>query len=216
MGSKARAVLLIALAAAAVACRRGGFEAPELSDAPVVAPARRGEIALTAPVYGIVLERDGRTQLEVNVEAADAPNVREGDACTAYLPPARDATPCAVTRVLRGASAETGSAIAWLAPRGGPKLAAGEFVFALITTRVKRGALVVPASAVLTKDGRTWVVRRVKDEKGAARYEPVEVAAGERQGETVEISSGLAPGDETVTQGAIGYLYPDFKAGSGD
>jgi len=216
MGSDRRAAALLLLAAAAAACSKRSFEAPPLADEPRTVPARRGEVPLSAPVYGIVLARDGRTQLEVNVEAADAPRVREGDACVAYLPPAKAATPCVVARVLRGASAETGSAIAWLEPRGGPALAAGEFVFAMITTRVKKGALVVPAAAVLTKNGGTYVVRRTKDGRGGERYEPVEVTVGESAGGEVEISAGLTAGDEAVVQGGLGYLYPDFKAGAGD
>ncbi len=211
MASDRRLVFLLAACAALCACSRKPFEAPDLSDPPVVVPARLGEIRLTAPGYGIALARGGGVKFEVNLEAEDAPNVRDGDACVAYAPPSTATVSCAVTSVLRGVSEETGQAIAWLSPRGGASLPAGEFVFTVITTRVKKRAVLVPQSAVLTKDGKSWVIVQRRGEKGAA-YEPAEVEVGDTGDGVVEVSQGLRPGTLVVAQGGVGYLYPEFKA----
>ncbi len=212
MGSRLGAAL--ALAAALCACSRKPLEVPALKDAPVVEAARIGEVRLTAPGYGIALARGGGVQFEVNLEAEDAPLVREGDPCVAYSPPSTATVSCVVSRVARGVSEETGQALAWLAPKGAERWPAGEFIFAMITTRTERHALVVPPSAVLTKDGKTWVVVKRAAKDGSASYEPAQVVAGAAADGEVEIEKGLSPGDQVVVQGGIGFLYPEFKAAS--
>lgn len=209
-----RFLAAIAFASALCACSRKPLEVPEIEDAPSVAPARVGEVRLTAPGYGIALSREGGVQFEVNLEAEDAPLVREGDPCVAYSPPSTSTVSCVVSRVVRGVSEETGQALAWLAPKGAARWPAGEFVFAVITTRTKRNALVVPPSAVLTKDGKTWVVVKQPGKEGAAAYVPTEVVVGASADGVVEVSKGLAAGAEVVVQGGIGFLYPEFKAAS--
>lgn len=211
---RALALLAPALAALLAACSRKAFEAPELSDAPVVRKAALGVVHLTAPGYGIALSREGGVQFEVNLEAEDAPHVRAGDPCTAYSPPSTAAVACVVASVRRGVSEETGQAIAWLSPRGAARWPSGEFVFALITTGAKKNAVVVPPSAVLTKDGKSWVVVREPGKEGAAQYSPVEVATGDSSDGVIEVAQGLAAGQEVVVQGGVGYLYPEFKAGA--
>jgi len=201
-------------AAALCACSRQALDVPALDDAPVVAPARIGEVRMTAPGYGIALSREGEVQFEVNLEAGDAPLVHEGDPCVAYSPPSTSTVSCVVSRVTRGVSEETGQALAWLAPKGAARWPAGEFVFAVITTRTKHHALVVPPSAVLSKDGKSWVVVKKPGKGGAASYEPAEVVVGASADGVVEIAKGLTPGDEVVVQGGIGFLYPEFKAAS--
>lgn len=212
MASKLLAVL--AGAAALCACSRKALEVPALEDAPVVAPARLGDVRLTAPGYGIALSRGGAVQFEVNLEAEDAPHVREGDPCVAYAPPSTSTVVCSVARVMRGASEETGQALAWLSPRGAARLPAGEFVFAVITTSTKRHAVVVPPSAVFAKDGKTWVVLKRAGKDGAPSYAPAPIDVGASADGAVEVTSGLEPGAEVVVQGGLGFLYPEFKAAS--
>ncbi len=208
-----RKLRLLAAAAALAACgKRAEFSAPPLEDAPALAAAVTADLPVRVPAYGIAL-KDGR--LEVNIEACDARLVRPGQAATAFAP-GQAPIPCAVSRVLPGASAETGQALAWLTPARGGRAAPNEFVSASIVVAVKRRALAVPKSAVLVRDGRTLVVRADAGEGGRTAYVPVPVETGDESDDAIEIRSGLKAGDRVVTAGAIGPLYPDFKAAAGD
>ena len=208
-----RSRALFAFAAALAACgKRAEFEAPALDDVPVLAAAALIDLPVRVPAYGLGL-KDGR--FEVNVEAGDARRVRAGQAATA-LAPGLAPIACLVTRVLAVASAETGQAIAWLTPAEKGRAAPNEFVSASIVVAVKRRALAVPKSAVLVRDGRTLVVRADAGAGGKTAYAPVPVETGDESDAAVEIRSGLKAGDRVVTAGAIGALYPDFKAAAGD
>jgi cobalt-zinc-cadmium efflux system membrane fusion protein len=198
------------LAAALAGCsRHAAYEAPALDDEPVLAAAALADLPVRVPAYGIVLKNG---QAEVNIEAADSKLVRPGQAAAVFPAPGRAGVQCAVVRVLAGASAETGQAIAWLAPRTPGALTPNDFVSASVTVAVKRRALAVPKSAVLVRDGKTLVVGAAPDEKGKTSYAAVEVTLGDESDAAVEIRSGLKPGDRVVVQGAIGLLYPEFKA----
>lgn len=61
------------------------------------------------------------------------------------------------------------------------------------------GSLAVPADAVQDVNGQTVVFVR----KSGTRFETRAVRPGRRSGETLEILSGLAPGDQVVTRGAF-------------
>ncbi|NNN05836.1 MAG: hypothetical protein HKL90_08030 [Elusimicrobia bacterium] len=203
----------LTLCATLAACgKSGAFVAPPLADTPTIATAALTDIPVRAPAYGIAL-KDGR--LAVNIEAGDAKSVHVGENATAFAsgqPPIS----CRVTRVLSGASTETGQALAWLAPTDGIHAAPNEFVTASIVVAVKRRALTVPKSAVLVRDGRTLVVRADAAADGKTAYVPAPVATGGESDASIEIVSGLKAGDRVLTIGAIGALYPDFKATSGD
>ncbi len=202
-----------ALCAALAACgKSGAFVAPPLTDAPTLATAALADIPVRAPAYGIAL-KDGR--LAVNIEAGDAKSVHAGQNATAFAS-GQAPISCRVTRVLTRASAETGQALAWLEPTDGVHAAPNEFVTASIVVAVKRRALTVPKSSVLVRDGRTLVVRADAGADGKAAYVPTPVATGDESADSIEIVSGLKAGDRVVTIGAIGALYPDFKATAGD
>ena len=59
-------------------------------------------------------------------------------------------------------------------------------------------AVIVPAVSVVIRDGRSYVPKLV----GANRVTLQAVTVGRRQGDAVEIVSGVAPGDRVVVQGA--------------
>lgn len=73
--------------------------------------------------------------------------------------------------------------------------AAGRIVLA------QRPAVVVPASSVVIRDGRSYVFR-LQDERGVARAAAQAVTVGRRQGGEVEITEALREGDRVVGQGA--------------
>lgn len=62
-------------------------------------------------------------------------------------------------------------------------------------------AVTVPAASVVIRDGHSYVPKMA----GADRVTLLAVATGRRQGDAVEILSGIAPGDKVVVQGA-GFL----------
>ena len=212
-----RAALALSVGALLLgACSKKPYDAPEIEDPPLAQTARRGSIERTAPAYGIAVGRSGAVQLEVNVEAQDAPSLRAGQPCVAYVPPSTAAASCAVARLLPAASEETGQAIAWLSPRGGVSIEPGEFVFAVVTTGSEREGLAVPGAAVLTKAGKTWVVKRAPGKDGHPAFEPVEVRVGATANGRTQVLSGLQAGEQVLVQGGLGYLYPEFKAAAGD
>lgn len=199
--------------AALAACgKSAAFVAPPLADTPTIATASLSDIPVRAPAYGIA-QKDGR--LAVNIEAGDAKKIHIGQSATAFAS-GQAPISCRVTRVLTHASAETGQALAWLEPTDGVHAAPNEFVTASIVVAVKRRALTVPKSAVLVRDGRTLVVRADAAADGKTAYVPTPVATGDESADSIEIVSGLKAGDRVLTIGAIGALYPDFKATAGD
>lgn len=78
-------------------------------------------------------------------------------------------------------------------------LKAGLFLRGVVSIADPREAVLVPQSAVQRAEGRMLVF--VVKEKGV--YEPVSVELGSRSGETIEVTSGLAAGDEVVTTGSF-------------
>ncbi len=78
----------------------------------------------------------------------------------------------------------------------------GLFVAAMIYGKAAEGALVIPAEAVQTVNGKSCVF--IND---GADYELCPVILGRGNADHVEILSGLHPGDKVVTQGAF-----DLKA----
>lgn len=62
-------------------------------------------------------------------------------------------------------------------------------------------ALVLPASALVVRDGRTSVAQ-LRLVEGAHRVSMTPVTVGRRQGDSIEVVEGLRPGDEVVLSGA--------------
>ncbi len=77
----------------------------------------------------------------------------------------------------------------------------------ILTDRTLTAVLTVPTTALLEVDGR----RLVFVQNGDA-FEPVEVEAGRKAGERLEITSGLFEGDQVVVQGGL-QLYAQSLRG---
>lgn len=87
------------------------------------------------------------------------------------------------------------------APNPGRELKPGSTVNLQIVAKTIKNAVVVPAEAVLTaEDGTTSVMVIGKDQ--VAHQTPVKT--GIHEGSEVQVVSGLAPGEQVVTQGAYG------------
>ncbi len=83
---------------------------------------------------------------------------------------------------------------------GADQLRIGQTADVTITTETATGVLVVPTSAVITADGRTWVIRVHGEDQ-----ERVEVTTGLVGTSGTEIRSGVQAGDRVV-------LAPDAQA----
>ncbi|HEX5107430.1 MAG TPA: efflux RND transporter periplasmic adaptor subunit [Vicinamibacterales bacterium] len=80
----------------------------------------------------------------------------------------------------------------------GEQLLIGQIGTAILYTRDRQRAVVVPSAAVLTEAGRPYVFVQTGGEQFARRF--IEIAA--RDGDLVGIKSGVKPGERVVTRGA--------------
>lgn len=129
-------------------------------------------------------------QIEAAVPAEDARRIAAGAAARVEAP-GGDIT-ARVLSVTPTADVENRSATVVLAPASGAGLLPGEYVRVRIASRVPEesgGALVVPAEAVQSVDGRDVVFVRTPN---GFKAQPVQVGA--RTSDRVEILGGLAAG----------------------
>jgi len=82
------------------------------------------------------------------------------------------------------------------------KLKPGAFVKATVTTETRTGALVIPASAVQFEEGTNEGEVATVDADLVAH--PVKMSVGIRQGDLVEVLSGLSPGQTVIVEGNYG------------
>jgi multidrug efflux pump subunit AcrA (membrane-fusion protein) len=85
----------------------------------------------------------------------------------------------------------------------------GSYAEVYLKTTPREGVLTLPVSALTEEQGLYFVY--VKTEPDA--YVKRSVKPGQSDGERVEIVSGIAPGDEVVTQGAVNVK---LASGSGE
>jgi multidrug efflux pump subunit AcrA (membrane-fusion protein) len=216
MNKSALAAALLASVALGSCSGHGGLAVPELADEPKTELSAFKDVIERVPAFGISTGSEAALHFIVNIEAEDTSRVRPGETAVVRVLPGKATVSCRVFRVLPRVSAETGQSLAWLKAEGAhPPVVINEFVYAEITTGIKRHALTVPEESVYIRNGKTWVIERKKDEKGKTVFAPSEVRVGERFGQDVEILKGLEPQVPVVTQGGIGLLYPDFKAQEG-
>jgi cobalt-zinc-cadmium efflux system membrane fusion protein len=84
-------------------------------------------------------------------------------------------------------------------PNGGNRLRFGMFVDVSIGARAARPVVMVPKDAVQTVGAKSVVYVST----GPGRFMPHEVTVGETMGNAIAITSGLAAGDQVVTEGAF-------------
>jgi len=195
------------------------FEVPELEDTALIEQVKKVQMSTLVPAYGIAMFE--AKVFEVNIESSDSQKVKLGQSALVYLGGDGKPTPAHVTKLLKNASHETGQSIAWLASDGHVSIPAGEFVFANIRVGQRSAVIVIPQKAIFIRDAKTWVLGSSTNESGKTepakpKITSLEVEVGEQSEDQVEIKSGLKPGDQILTEGALGYLYPDFKSQAAD
>lgn len=227
-------LLIIAIVGISPFCscsQKQNFQIASLEDPVVTESAKIQSLPISVPGFGIAIGAGAKQVFEVNIEAEDSLQVKEGQAATVYIIPGHLAIPCRVTRVLKNVSTETGQSLAWLkSVQPETNALEAEFVYATMTTSVKNNALTVPQQSLFIRDGKTWVVRKLdgktqksdpdrnkdknknKDEGAQPNYSVVEVRTGISARGRVELLSGINPEDQVVIQNGLGLLYPNFKA----
>lgn len=179
-----------------------------------------GRYVLASPLGGTVVLRDvmagrsvgaGQVLMQVadlsvlwallEVPEADAGSVRVGQLVELFLEGGGEETlQATITRVGSSVDATTRTVPARVElanPQG--RLKAGTFVRAKIQVAAEHDALLVPRDAVQKAEGRLLVFVR----KAADLFQPVTVQLGSADGDDVEVTSGLAAGEEVVTSGAF-------------
>jgi RND family efflux transporter MFP subunit len=120
----------------------------------------------------------------------------------------QDTTLSAAVEHVLPQGAPSGAAQVWLTgPAIGARLRPGESVSGEITIQTRRGALAVPASAIVY-DAREEPLLFVQRQGG---YERRNVRLGLIQEGWAEVRSGLGEREPVVTQGAYELFYQDFN-----
>ena len=187
----------------------------------ISAEAQLNFTKIVSPINGVVTERPyyvGETPAagspiltvmdlssviaRAHVSPQEAAELSVGDSASISLGEGEAPIPAKVTMVSPALDPNSTTVQVWVeAPNPGGKLKPGSTVSVSIVSSTIKNALVIPADAILTAaDGTTSVMLIGSD--GVARQTAVKV--GVRDGADVQILSGLAAGQQVVTQGAYG------------
>lgn len=146
----------------------------------------------------LTLLEDDRIKVEVDVLEADMVHLRQGSPARVRIPSLGDKTLAgSVYSINPQVDPKTGTgrlAVAIANPR--QLLLSGLFANVELEVRRLPGRLVVPAAALLERQGRSLVFR-IADGRALWTY----VQTGERSGDQVEVVEGLSEGDVVAVQG---------------
>ena len=211
-----------------------GVQDDEVGELPTAFEATLRTQNIRAPISGRVAERKvelgmavGRDNLETElfvivdlstvwvdlaVSSADLPGLKEGQAVKVN---GRNRQQTATGKIvfvspLLDKDTRTARLIATLDNSSG-HWRPGTFVTAAIAVDEKAAAAVVPLSAIQTIDGRKAVFVRNKD-----GFEKRDVALGQRDGDLVEIASGLTAGEVIAVSNTFSLKAELSKPGSED
>lgn len=175
--------------------------------------------SIVTPISGVVLERQTnigdvtsdtplfvvgdltRLQAELNVVPRDIGHVNAGQTVIITALDGSAPTQARLASVLPTADSHSQTLIARapIAVTASSPLRPGMAIRANVVLASEDAAVVVPADAVQTFEGRTVVFVRI----GADTYEPRAVTVGRSSRDSVEITQGLAAGEAYVSQNAF-------------
>jgi RND family efflux transporter MFP subunit len=159
-----------------------------------VVERRAHEGAMAGQGAILVLQESGALEAILNVPEATPVAVRAGDPLRLFVEGLPDPIEAAVTSVSQRVDTGTRTYEVRADVRDASgQLKAGSYARAELRVSRPEARPVVHRSAVLTRDGRTFVL---KVEAGVVHYAPVRVGVSE--GEQVELLGGVAPGDVVV------------------
>jgi RND family efflux transporter MFP subunit len=204
-----QAIAQDAAAQARVASARARLQADELrlsytritaSDDGVISSRSAIEGALVQPGQELFrLQRQGRLEWRAELPGAELARLKIGQTVRVQ-PSGAAAVDGKVRRIAPQVDAATRNGLVYVDLKGGADLRAGLFArgdFVLGENAV----LTLPQSAVLLRDGFSYVFRLEKDSK--VRQHKVQL--GRRQGDRVEIREGLTAGSQVAAAG-VGFL----------
>ena len=176
---------------------------------------------ITSPIAGVIADRPinvgdvasagaplltvmnvAKVVARVNVPQSEAGAVKAGQSATITQPGAADQFDGKVTVVSPATDPNTTTVQVWIElDNPDERLKPGTAVHAAISTEVYRAATVVPAAAILPgEEGGTAVLTVSADSVAHKRA----VKVGVRNGNQVQILSGVNPGEEVVVVGGLG------------
>jgi multidrug efflux pump subunit AcrA (membrane-fusion protein) len=164
-------------------------------------PLNEGDIA--APGTPLLTIMDiSRVVARVNVPQAEASSVKVGQTAIITQTDSSEQTEGKVTVVSPSTDPNTTTVQVWVQIQNtGEKLKPGTTVHASIVTEAYKAASVVPVAAILPgEEGGTAVLTVGSD--SIAHLKAVKL--GVREGNQVQILSGVAPGEEVVVVGGLG------------
>src|SRR4051794_15592425 len=161
-------------------------------------PLFPGDLASTGQPLFVVMDIS-RIVARANVTQADAALVRIGAPATVKVGDAE--VQGKVTVVSPATDAASTTVQVWVeAPNAGERLRPGTGAHVVINVATIKDAVVVPASAIVSgEEGGSAVVTVANNVA-----HPKKVEVGAREGEKVQIVSGVAAGEQVVTVGALG------------
>jgi len=164
-------------------------------------PVYEGEMAAAGMPLLTVMDIS-RVVARVNVPQSQATAVKLGQSTTLTQTGNAEMLEGKVTVVSPATDPNTTTVQVWVtADNPGERLKPGAAIHAAFLTETIRNATLVPAAAILPgEEGGTAVLTVSPD--STAHLRPVEV--GVRNGDKVQILSGVSPGDEVVTAGGLG------------
>ena len=164
-------------------------------------PVNVGEMASSGASL-LTIMNIARVVARVNVPQTEAGTVKIGQKAVLAQPGSKDEIEGKVSVVSPATDANTTTIQVWIQiPNPGETLKPGTSVHALIVTEEYKAATVVPVAAVLPgEEGGTAVLTVSSDSVAHKRG----VKLGVREGNQVQILSGLTPGEEVVTVGGMG------------
>ena len=164
-------------------------------------PLHVGEMAVAgAPLVTIV--DISRVVARIDVPQAEASAVKVGQTATLTQPDRKEEVQGKVTVVSPSADPNSTTVQVWITiDNPGESLKPGTAMHAAIATEVYKAASVVPVAAILPgEEGGTAVLTVSPDNIAHKRT----VTLGVREGNQVQVLSGVNPGEEVVTVGGLG------------
>jgi RND family efflux transporter MFP subunit len=154
--------------------------------------AHEGALAGAAPV--LVLQESGALEAILDVPETTPIAVRAGHPVKLFAQGVAEPIPTSVTRVSERIDPSTRTyEVRCLVEDPSGAVKAGSYARAEITASREAPRPVAPRSAVVTRDGRTYVLRV---ERGVAREVPVRVGISTET--QIELLAGVSPGDVVV------------------
>ncbi len=163
-------------------------------------PLYAGEMASAGTPLMTVMDIS-RVVARANVPQTEAYRVKVGDPANVKLADQSFEVPGRVTVVSPATDPATTTVQVWVqADNPGERLKPGASVRVKVMVATIKDAVVVPAAAILPGEEGGTAVISVSD--NTARRKPVEV--GIREGDQVQIASGVSAGEQVVTVGGVG------------